>query len=83
MQFFPFTAETILTEKSSDHEHETARPMGPVEERLMAAAFYRLGLACHRDSVDAKLSLMNGAGQSFLTRQRQPAGRKAVAYKPK
>lgn len=77
------TAETILTEKSTEHEHETVRPMEPVEERLMVTAFYRLGLACHRDSVDAKLSLMNGAGQSFLTRQRQPAGRKSVAYKPK
>lgn len=73
----------MLPEKSSEHEQDIHRPMGPVEERLMASAFYRLGLACHRDSVDAKLSLMNGAGQSFLTRQRQPAARKAVSYKSK
>ncbi|KAJ6646479.1 Protein hook, partial [Pseudolycoriella hygida] len=75
--------ETILHEKSAEHEQDTPRPMGPVEERLMATAFYRLGLACQRDSVDAKLSLMNGAGQSFLTRQRQPAARKTVSYKAK
>ena len=73
----------MLSEKTSDHDQDMSRRMGPVEERLMATAFYRLGLACHRDAVDAKLSLMNGAGQSFLTRQRQPASRKPVSFKSK
>lgn len=50
--------------------------MGPVEERLMASAYYRIALSCHRDAMDARLAVLNGAGQSFLNRQRQPAARK-------
>lgn len=50
--------------------------MGPVEEQLMASAYYKLAMSCHRDAMDARLALLNGAGQSFLNRQRQPAARK-------
>lgn len=50
--------------------------MDAVEERLMATAYYRLSLSCHRDAMEARLALLNGAGQSFLNRQRQPAARK-------
>lgn len=52
-------------------------PMDSVEERLMATAYYRLSTACHRDAMESRLALLNGAGQSFLNRQRQPAARKA------
>lgn len=44
----------------------------------MATAYYRLSVACHRDAMEARLALLNGAGQSFLNRQRQPAARKAL-----
>ncbi|XP_058126568.1 protein hook [Anopheles ziemanni] len=51
-------------------------PMGQQEEQLIATAFYRLGMACHREAVDARL--LSGPGQSFLARQRQPAARKPL-----
>lgn len=51
-------------------------PMGPVEERLMASAHYRLAMSCHRDAMEARIALLNGGGHSFLHRQRQPAARK-------
>uniref|UniRef100_A0A182NP49 Protein hook n=1 Tax=Anopheles dirus TaxID=7168 RepID=A0A182NP49_9DIPT len=55
----------------------TARPpMGQQEEQLIATAFYRLGMVCHREAVDARL--LSGPGQSFLARQRQPAARKPL-----
>lgn len=62
---------------ATDAQPETARPaIDAVEERLMATAYYRLSLSCHRDAMEARLALLNGAGQSFLNRQRQPAARK-------
>ncbi|XP_050077186.1 protein hook [Anopheles maculipalpis] len=51
-------------------------PMGQQEEQLIATAFYRLGMVCHREAVDARL--LSGPGQSFLARQRQPAARKPL-----
>uniref|UniRef100_A0A182IM59 Protein hook n=1 Tax=Anopheles atroparvus TaxID=41427 RepID=A0A182IM59_ANOAO len=51
-------------------------PMGQQEEQLIATAFYRLGMACHREAVDARL--LSGPGHSFLARQRQPAARKPL-----
>ncbi|XP_077292324.1 hook microtubule tethering protein isoform X2 [Arctopsyche grandis] len=47
------------------------------EEKLLASAFFKLGLACHRDAVDNRLALLT-AGQSFLSRQRQAAPRKPL-----
>lgn len=38
--------------------------------------FHSLATSCQRDAVDARLALINGGGQSFLSRQRQPALRK-------
>uniref|UniRef100_A0A182P9P5 Protein hook n=1 Tax=Anopheles epiroticus TaxID=199890 RepID=A0A182P9P5_9DIPT len=54
----------------------TRPPMGQQEEQLIATAFYRLGMVCHREAVDARL--LSGPGQSFLARQRQPAARKPL-----
>lgn len=59
-----------------DLDAVTRPAMGPVEEQLMTSAFYRLSMSCHRDAMDARMALLNGAGQSFLNRQRQPAARK-------
>ncbi|XP_066595335.1 protein Hook homolog 3 isoform X2 [Prorops nasuta] len=48
-----------------------------VDEKLMLSAFYRLGLNYHREAIDQKLAaLSSGQGQSFLSRQRQPAARR-------
>lgn len=50
-----------------------------LEERLLTAAFHRLSLNCHRETIDERLSVLNGAqGQSFLSRQRQPTPRKPI-----
>lgn len=52
--------------------------MPEMEERLVASAFYNLGLACQREAVDERLALLSaGQGQSFLSRQRQPVSRKS------
>lgn len=53
-------------------------PMGVQEEQLIATAFYRLGMTCQREAVDSRLALLSGPGQSFLSRQRQPAPRKPM-----
>lgn len=50
-----------------------------VEENLMAAAFYRLGVNSQRDIIDSKLAMLLGQGQTFLSRQRQSAPRKALS----
>ncbi|XP_030766055.1 protein hook [Sitophilus oryzae] len=50
--------------------------MGVLEERLVAAAFYKLGGLLQREAVDERLAVLNAQGQSFLARQRQPAPRK-------
>ncbi|KXJ80579.1 hypothetical protein RP20_CCG024354 [Aedes albopictus] len=53
-------------------------PMGVQEEQLIATAFYRLGMTCQREAVDSRLAMHSGPGNSFLSRQRQPAPRKPM-----
>lgn len=53
--------------------------MKEIEERLMATAFYKLGMTCHREAIDERLAVLSaGQGQSFLARQRQPTPRKQI-----
>lgn len=74
--------EAAMLEKPHETSDNVERPsMGPVEEKLMATAFYRLGLDRHREAVDGRLALLSGPGQSFLARQRQPAARKPISTK--
>lgn len=74
--------EAAMLDKPQENSENVERPsMGPVEEKLMATAFYRLGLNCHREAVDGRLALLSGPGQSFLGRQRQPAARKPISTK--
>ncbi|KAL3290210.1 hypothetical protein HHI36_023569 [Cryptolaemus montrouzieri] len=50
-----------------------------MENKLIATAFYRLGLNCHREAMDERIAAMSaGQGQSFLARQRQPTPRKQM-----
>ncbi|KAJ3622628.1 hypothetical protein MTP99_018920 [Tenebrio molitor] len=67
-----------------DSVHHSA-PMKEMEERLMLAAFYKLGMTCHREAIDERLAVLSaGQGQSFLARQRQPTPRKQTQrFKPK
>lgn len=78
------TAGAVLPQLDADNNNAAEEPARPpidsVEERLMATAFYRLSVACHRDAMEARLALLNGAGQSFLNRQRQPAARKSASH---
>ncbi|XP_055598839.1 protein hook [Uranotaenia lowii] len=53
-------------------------PMGLQEEQLITTAFYRMANTCQREAVDSRLALLSGPGQSFLSRQRQPAPRKPM-----
>lgn len=59
--------------------------MKELEEKLMATAFYKLSMSCHRERMDDRLSALSlGQGQSFLSRQRQPTPRKQLPrYKSK
>lgn len=72
----PLSSDKVAAAAAADIDLDARPAMGPVEEQLMASAFYRLSTSCHRDAMDARLALLNGAGQSFLNRQRQPAARK-------
>ncbi|XP_057667640.1 protein hook-like [Diorhabda carinulata] len=56
-----------------------------LEGRLLTAAFHRLTINSHRESMDERLSVLHGAqGQSFLSRQRTPTPRKPIQrYKSK
>lgn len=67
-------ASTLTSSASSS----TRAPMGAQEEQLIATAFYRLGMTCQREAVDSRLAMLSGPGQSFLSRQRQPAARKPM-----
>ncbi|XP_011310305.1 protein Hook homolog 3 [Fopius arisanus] len=50
-----------------------------MEEKLMVSAFYNLGLACQRESVDQRLAALGTSqGNSFLSRQRQPSARRTL-----
>lgn len=75
---FYFTEAALLEKSHESSDAEQRTPMGPVEERLITTAFYRLGLACQREAVDSRLALLTGPGQSFLARQRQPPPRKPL-----
>lgn len=68
---------STLTAASASSSSARA-PMGVQEEQLIATAFYRLGMTCQREAVDSRLALLSGPGQSFLSRQRQPAPRKPM-----
>lgn len=72
------TVDELFSEKSSDSDVRPQATMSQLEERLMATAYYNLGVNCQRDAVDARLALINSPGQSFLARQRQPAARKPM-----
>ncbi|KAG5898851.1 hypothetical protein JTB14_014278 [Gonioctena quinquepunctata] len=53
--------------------------MKELEERLLTTAYYKLGLNCHREAIEERLSVLSvGQGQSFLARQRQPTPRKQI-----
>ena len=53
-----------------EKETEKARAIREMEERLMASAFYDLGMKLHRGAVEDRLKNLS-QGQSFLARQRQ------------
>jgi len=58
-----------------EKETEKARAIREMEERLMASAFYDLGMKLHRGAVEDRLKNLS-QGQSFLARQRQVNTRK-------
>ncbi|XP_015116796.1 protein Hook homolog 3 [Diachasma alloeum] len=56
-----------------------AKILREMEEKLMISAFYNLGLACQRESVDQRLAALGTSqGNSFLSRQRQPSARRTI-----
>lgn len=65
-------------ENLNDQEEYPARTnkLSTLEENLMLTAFYRLGINAQRDSIDSKMALLMGQGQTFLSRQRQSGPRK-------
>lgn len=58
-----------------EKETEKAKAVREMEERLMASAFYDLGMKLHRGAVEDRLKNLS-QGQSFLARQRQVNTRK-------
>jgi len=58
-----------------EKETEKAKAVREMEERLMASAFYDLGMKLHRGAVEERLKNLS-QGQSFLARQRQVNTRK-------
>ncbi|KAL1517455.1 hypothetical protein ABEB36_001216 [Hypothenemus hampei] len=62
-------------------ENNSARggSMGVLEERLITAAFHKLGTVLQRDAADERLAVFAAQGQSFLARQRQATPRKPPA----
>lgn len=72
-------AQTLEHKNNTNADSFKSTNMKEAEERLLATAFHRLSLACHREAVDERLALLSaGQGQSFLARQRQPTPRKPV-----
>ncbi|KAM7354675.1 hook microtubule tethering protein [Cochliomyia hominivorax] len=67
-----------VLENLQDTEDYTARStkLSSLEENLMLTAYYRLSVNAHRDSIDSKMALLMGQGQTFLSRQRQSGPRK-------
>lgn len=58
--------------------NERIERLRELEERLMASAFYKLGLTCTREAMDERMAVLTGQTQSFLARQRQPTPRKQI-----
>jgi len=58
-----------------EKESEKCRAIREMEERLMATAFYDMGMKLHRGAVEDRLKNLS-QGQSFLARQRQVNTRK-------
>jgi len=56
---------------------EQEERMSIAESKLIVAAFYRMSLSLSRENVDSKLASLT-QGQSFMSRQRQPAARKPI-----
>lgn len=74
---FATIVDNIGLEKNhQDPEAQSKTGMSEMEEHLMAVAYYKLGVNAQRDAVDAKLAMLMGQGQTFLSRQRQSAPRK-------
>ncbi|XP_069694315.1 protein Hook homolog 3-like [Periplaneta americana] len=64
-----------------EEEKEHAKAFREMEEKLMASAFYKLGLIRQREAVDQRLAVISsGQGQSFLARQRQATGRRVPQH---
>ncbi|XP_063219219.1 protein Hook homolog isoform X2 [Bacillus rossius redtenbacheri] len=62
-----------------EEEKEQGKICREMEEKLMASAFYKLGLVKQQESVDHRLAALgSGQGQSFLGRQRQATIRRTV-----
>ncbi|CAG9855252.1 unnamed protein product [Phyllotreta striolata] len=65
--------------KSNGDVDSSLRQSNQEENRLLTTAFNRLTLNCHKETIDERLSALNGAqGQSFLSRQRQSTPRKPM-----
>jgi len=58
-----------------ERESEKSKAVREMEEKLMASAFYDMGLKLQRNAVENRLSTLS-QGQSFLARQRQTNSRK-------
>lgn len=72
-----------IDKTTNDTETESnANGMSQLEEKLIVSAYNRLALTCQKEAVDARLAMLNGSGQSFLSRQRHPVARKPVKPKP-
>ncbi|XP_072402954.1 protein hook-like [Diabrotica undecimpunctata] len=80
-------AQQLEFKSNGDSDNASLRQstIKEIEERLITAAFNKLSLNCHRESMDERLSVLHGGqGQSFLSRQRQPTPRKPIQrFKPK
>lgn len=74
---------TTAFHKSVFGKNFTPKRITALQLRAKIFYYYRYSLAvsCQRDVVDARLAILNGGGQSFLSRQRQPPTRKSSLNK--
>lgn len=70
--------EVNLVDNIQDFADDKKLQFSSVEENLVATAFYRLANNTQRDIIDAKLAMLLGQGQTFLSRQRQSGPRKQL-----
>ncbi|XP_066157098.1 protein hook [Euwallacea fornicatus] len=68
--------EVAAQMENAENARARGGSMGALEERLITAAFYKLGGLLQRDAADERLAVLGAQGQSFLARQRQPTPRK-------